>query len=397
MLKIFPHPSASAAPSGGQPRVYWLVRMNRRNRSIFYVLLFLTVASHLWVVGSSFTAWLLLALQFLLYPQLAYGVALRSTDQRKAEHRNQLLDGFWAGCWMAGLGFPLWISFTMFAGACLHMVVFYGLRGLPMVVGAMGLGAGLVIASGNWSGVHFETDLRTTLLAMLSLTLFFVTYALDGYRRAMYQHRSEMKLRAQVEEIRALQARLYEQTMSDPLTGLLNRRHLEKALPSAIESAQVEGRELALLMVDIDHFKNINDQHGHDVGDEVLKSLASIMKAAARSDELVYRYGGEEFVIVLPDCPADLATRRAEQLRRRFMESPVGFGEASIRATLSCGISVCPEHGAVARELLRSADAALYRAKANGRNRSEIFASTPGQFDRQPLDEAAGAAWDRPA
>ncbi|WP_295532416.1 sensor domain-containing diguanylate cyclase [uncultured Pseudacidovorax sp.] len=384
-MKIFPYSFGQL--SRGKPRVYWLVSMNRRNRGIFYVLLFLAVGSHLAVVGASFTAWALLALQFLLYPQFAYFAAVRSEDQRKAEHRNQLLDGFWAGCWMAGLGFPLWISFTMFAGACLHMVVFYGLRGLPMVLGAMGLGAGMVALTGNWSGTHFDTDLRTTALSMVSLTLFFVTYALDGYRRAMYQHASEMKLRAQVEEIKALQARLYEQTMCDPLTGLFNRRHLEKALPSAIESAQAEGHELALLIVDIDHFKNVNDRYGHDVGDEVLKSVASIMQTAAQPEELVYRYGGEEFVILLPGCTADAAMRRAEQLRSQFLQTPLVLGEGAIHGTLSCGISVYPTHGANARELLRSADAALYRAKAKGRNRSEIFGASTVEFGRQATAE----------
>ena len=357
--------------------------MNRRNRSIFYVLLLLTVASYLLQVGASPMAWVLLVLQFAVYPQVAYFVALHADDQRKAEHRNQLLDGFWAGYWMAGLGFPLWIAFAMFAGACLHMVVFYGLRGLPMVLAAMGLGAGLVALGGSGRALHFDTDLRTTALSMLSLTLFFVTYALDGYRRAMYQHASEVKRRAQVKEIEALQAQLYQQTMCDPLTGLLNRRHLEKALPSAVDLARVQGRPLALLVVDIDHFKHVNDEHGHAVGDEVLQALALLMKdVAVGQDDLVYRYGGEEFVLVLPGRDADAARNTAEQLRLAFVGKPIRRGDGWIGATLSCGIAEFPTHGLHARELLRSADAALYRAKANGRNRTETSSAALAEFGR---------------
>lgn len=359
--------------SEGRLRIYWLVRVNRRNRSIFYLLLFVTLASHFLDTGASPIAWMLLSLQFLLYPQLVYFLALRAGDQRQGEHRNQLLDGLWAGCWMAGLGFPLWISFTMFAGACLHMVVFYGLRGLPMVLGAMGVGAGMMLGLGNWSGVHFQTDLRTTFLSMISLTMFFVTYALDGYRRAMHQHASEMKLRAQFDEIKTLQEQLYLQAVCDPLTGLLNRRHLETALPEAIDAARTSGKALSLVVVDLDHFKRINDRHGHGVGDEVLKALAVSMRAMAADGDLIYRHGGEEFLIVLPGSTRADAFGMAERLRQGFAERPIEGSDAPIRSTLSCGIATFPSDGRTAQALLHSADTALYRAKTLGRNRSELY------------------------
>lgn len=373
-MKIFPHSNAPA--SAGKTRTYWLVRMNRRNRGIFYLLLFIAVGSHFLATGASAAAWGLLALQFLLYPQLAYFWALHARDQREAEHRNQVLDALWAGCWIAGLGFPLWIAFTMFAGACLHMVVFYGPRGLPLVMAAMGLSAGLVWACGLGRAPHFDTDLRTTALSMVSLTIFFVTYALDGYRRAMDQHRSEMKLRTQFEEIKALQARLYQQTICDPLTGLLNRRHLGKALPAAVDAARAGAGdgELALLLLDIDHFKGVNDRHGHEVGDEVLTALARLMQADLQPGELAYRHGGEEFLLLLPGCSRAAAFDRAERLRQAFAGRAIGQHGEPIRCTLSCGLAHYPEDGASARELLRAADHALYRAKDNGRNRSEACA-----------------------
>ncbi len=375
-------PAPPPAPASAR-RPYWLVQMNYRNRSIFYGLLCLAITARFRDTGASATLWVLMGLQFLVYPHLAYLFARHAADQRRAEMRNQLADGLLAGAWAAALGLPLWIVFTMFAGTCLHMVTFYGYAGLPRVFAAMGTGAALVWASGRAAPMQLQTDLATTLLSMLALTLFFVAFAHDGYRRAMRQHRAEQTLRAQVSEISALQAQLQDQAVRDPLTGLHNRRHLAEVLPAALARCRADGTSLAVVLIDLDHFKQINDRHGHAAGDAVLQVLARLMQARIRPQDMACRYGGEEFLLVMGGATLEVAQQRADALRRSFQQGGIRFGDLHLVATLSCGVAAFPGHGHDADTLLRAADAALYRAKAAGRNQvASAFgegASGPGE------------------
>lgn len=348
---------------------HWLVRMNRRNRSVFYFLLFVALAAHLRATDATLGLWLVLSAQFLLYPQFAYWRARRSKHQRSTEMQNLLADVVLGALWSAGLGFPLWITFTIFAGNCINMVVFYGYRGLTRLLAATGVGVALVLASGRWPPLHLGTDLATTLLCILALTLHCVAFAHDGYRRAMDQHRSKEKLQAQFEEIRALQAQLQEQAVRDPLTGLFNRRHLDTALGAALERCRATQAPLVLLLIDIDHFKLINDAHGHAAGDATLQMLAQLMLRHVRPQDVACRYGGEEFLVVMADIPLETARHRADMLRQAFEKARVRYGDGNISATLSCGVAAYPDHGDEAGTLIRRADQALYLAKAAGRNK----------------------------
>lgn len=182
------------------------------------------------------------------------------------------------------------------------------------------------------------------------------------------------ELQRQLEENRLLEAKLKEQAIHDPLTGLFNRRYLDETLPREIARARREGYPLAFIMLDIDHFKQINDTHGHAVGDEVLRRMADILRQGAREGDLPCRYGGEEFLVVLPGLPLEAALAKAESWRAISADFRFPCGETSLQFTLSAGIAVFPDHGADLDTLLLRADTAMYDAKHAGRNR--VSAST---------------------
>lgn len=177
------------------------------------------------------------------------------------------------------------------------------------------------------------------------------------------------ELQARVQEITELQARLTEQTVRDPLSGLHNRRYLDETLPRELARAKREGYPLALIMIDLDHFKRINDTYGHQAGDSVILALADLLQGGARESDVVCRYGGEEFLVVQPGVSAAGACQRAEAWRLALAANPVRHGQFTIPASLSAGIATFPGSGAEADTLLLHADAALYQAKAAGRNR----------------------------
>ena len=169
-------------------------------------------------------------------------------------------------------------------------------------------------------------------------------------------------------DLRVLTESHRRQALTDELTGLGNRRHLLGALDeffSAHESAPREGEHLALLLLDLDHFKEINDSFGHPVGDEILKMLGPRLKSVLRTNDVLTRLGGDEFGVVLSDADADYATAVAERLSVQI-EQPFMLAVASLHVSVSIGIALAPTHGANSSELLRCADIAMYRAKSAG-------------------------------
>lgn len=176
------------------------------------------------------------------------------------------------------------------------------------------------------------------------------------------------QLRSQLVTIESLQASLREQAIRDPLTNLYNRRYLQEALPQEIALANRRGYPISFLLLDIDHFKEINDQYGHGFGDAVLKKLAEQLLTFTRQGDLVVRQGGEEFLIVLLDAPLKAARERADDLRRRIETIPFHHNGQAVNVTLSIGLATYPVHGTEASEVLRLADQALYQAKSLGRN-----------------------------
>ena len=156
----------------------------------------------------------------------------------------------------------------------------------------------------------------------------------------------------------------------DSLTGLNNRRSLERRLPAMIETARQRRAPLTMMVLDIDHFKRVNDTYGHDVGDRVLKGFAAQLQEIVRGGDLLCRLGGEEFVVVMPEVDMNQAARIAERARRitESREFMVDGAAGSVSVTVSIGLAEWRENGDAA-ELYRRADRALYLSKAAGRNR----------------------------
>jgi diguanylate cyclase (GGDEF)-like protein len=174
------------------------------------------------------------------------------------------------------------------------------------------------------------------------------------------------------EEEEAVLCRLYEASVRDGLTGVFNRRCLDDRLVSEVAHARRHERELNVLMVDIDFFKKVNDSHGRLAGDEVLKSVATLLAGSVRCEDLVARYGGEEFTVVTRDIPLAGAVKLAERLRKAIEVRIVLFEETSLKVTASIGVAslaLLPEDQRTPAHLVEAADKALYKAKEGGRNR----------------------------
>lgn len=179
---------------------------------------------------------------------------------------------------------------------------------------------------------------------------------------------SNLELQDKLARIAVLQESLQVQAVRDPLTNLYNRRYLEETLNREIGRAQRSGLPLSVVMMDIDHFKNVNDQFGHTIGDEVLKSLAELIRTTSRREDIACRYGGEEFVLILPGSTIDCAANRAEEWRQKFADLKFETPRGTASATLSIGVAVYPGHGETDVDLIHNADEAMYMAKQNGRN-----------------------------
>jgi len=171
------------------------------------------------------------------------------------------------------------------------------------------------------------------------------------------------------EEVLKLQEKLRDQVVHDPLTGLYNRRYLDETIERELIRAARYKQPVGIVMCDLDHFKLVNDTHGHLAGDEILRVFAGLLKKHARGSDIVCRFGGEEFVMFLPDMPPAVAYQRAEQLRTELAAKRITFEASVIQVTASFGVAAFPENGRTMDSLIGAVDAAMYQAKEAGRNR----------------------------
>jgi len=180
--------------------------------------------------------------------------------------------------------------------------------------------------------------------------------------------KANQKLKKQLVEIKTLQTQLREQAIRDSLTGLYNRRYLEETLVREFQRAGREKSNVCLIMLDIDGFKAFNDTYGHAAGDTLLRKLGELLSSEIRSSDISCRYGGEEFVIVMPGTLLKKGYERAEQLRTDFLSLDIEHLGVKLSATLSIGVAIYPRHGDTMEKVLHAADQAMYAAKVAGRN-----------------------------
>jgi diguanylate cyclase (GGDEF)-like protein/PAS domain S-box-containing protein len=171
-----------------------------------------------------------------------------------------------------------------------------------------------------------------------------------------------------------LRNQLHVQSIRDPLTGLFNRRFMQESLEREVHKVQRTNRGVSVAMIDIDRFKDFNDGYGHDIGDSIIQQVGQYLQTHTRIEDVVCRFGGDEFLIILPEVTSGDAHHRIQELGREISELQIQFQENQFeKVTISAGVSQLPEFAVTAEELIRTADTALYQAKELGRNRVEIF------------------------
>jgi diguanylate cyclase (GGDEF)-like protein/PAS domain S-box-containing protein len=176
------------------------------------------------------------------------------------------------------------------------------------------------------------------------------------------------RLQGQLIEIGLLQSKLREQAIRDPLTDIFNRRYLDETLDRELSRAARENYPVCVILIDLDHFKRVNDTHGHEAGDLVLKAIAKALSEHSRRGDFACRYGGEEFVVVMPNMVLETGYERAEDLRKSLNLLRVPYEQYSLCVTISMGIACFPENGETRHAILRAADQAMYAAKEAGRD-----------------------------
>jgi two-component system, cell cycle response regulator len=213
---------------------------------------------------------------------------------------------------------------------------------------------------------HTQTDARVA-----GLDAGAVDYIVKPFANEELVARVRAALRT-----KAVHDGLAERAARDGLTGLFNRRELDLRAREAIALANRHNRPFSCLLLDLDHFKLVNDTHGHAAGDTVLREAANRICDASRISDIVGRYGGEEFVVLLPETRADAAVAVADKLRALLAASPVEAGRDRIAIRASIGVARWDDAMRVPSDLYAAADQALYRAKALGRDRTELYAAT---------------------
>jgi diguanylate cyclase (GGDEF)-like protein len=223
----------------------------------------------------------------------------------------------------------------------------------------------LAIALLHEGGSFFSGDQVTSLLAYYFMFIF--AYSVAGYL-SQNLHRNEELLKEVLRQTREL-------SISDGLTGLYNQMHFFELLDRETRESQRHDLSYSLIIFDVDHFKNFNDSNGHLRGSETLKDIAALMKRKFRSTDLLAKYGGDEFVIILPQTDKVGAYLAAERLREGIEKQafPGAETQPQKKITISIGLASFPEHGASDEEILNRADKALYFAKETGRNRTVIY------------------------
>lgn len=181
------------------------------------------------------------------------------------------------------------------------------------------------------------------------------------------------QLNTRIAEVEQLHLELKEQAIRDPLTGLYNRRFLNETLPREIARVEREQNYLSIILADIDHFKQFNDTYGHQAGDEILVEIANHLKKVTRASDIICRYGGEEFLMVLPGSTIEIAQNRADEIRQSIENNIIQYKDLLLKTTISLGVAAFPNNGKAAEEIINKADQAMYQSKLTGRNRVTVW------------------------
>jgi diguanylate cyclase (GGDEF)-like protein/PAS domain S-box-containing protein len=264
-------------------------------------------------------------------------------------------------CWALRRGQPSWSEYPITSVACAHLKepVDASYLCVPMV--AQGDTLGILHLqfdrNENTGGGEPAESLRESQQSLATTVAGQVALSLASLRLA---------------------EKLRDQSIRDPLTGLFNRRFMQESLDRELHRAKRKKQSVAVVFLDLDHFKKFNDTFGHDAGDAVLREMADAFRKHFRSDDIICRYGGEEFAVILPESSAEDAKKRTAALREGLKKLEIRYrGQVLDRVTISVGIAAFTEHGQTAEELLHIADQCLYQSKAEGRDRVTVAEHQP--------------------
>ena len=345
-----------------------LARRLYTSRMLGLVLGLLCVSVAMYPLNPAPWVWALMLFNGLIWPHLAYQWARRAKAPYHAEHRNLLVDAFLGGFWVAAMQFNPLPSATTISMMAMNNVAIGGLRFLlaGSVTQILGIGIGWLI----FKPLFIPETSQLQLYACLPLMCFY-PLAL-GWLCFRQAH----TLGRQKSELLAL-------SRTDSLTGLLNHGAWKDQLEVEFQRCQRQHQGGAIALIDIDHFKNINDTYGHVAGDIVLRQLSKMLKQNLRATDVAGRYGGDEFCVILPDLPLNNAAAVMEALRDRF--ATLGYEQnPALKVSLSIGLAAFNPGHSDATSWLGDADQALYEAKTTGRNR--VICCSDGRSQYELLD-----------
>jgi len=315
--------------------------------------------------------WVLLVYNGLIWPHLAYLIASRSPDPYAMERLQLQGDSISGGFWVAACGFNPLVSALITMMLWMNNIAAGGFRFFVrgVLCWLLGVLAGVMLLGFNWN----DSVSKTIVYACLPMLIIYpIIIGLIAYNLAMDLHRKK-------EQMQHL-------SRTDGLTGLFNRAYWELRAKEEIARARRNYTPMALVLLDVDHFKRINDTYGHALGDLVLQQLSRLLQRNLRETELLGRYGGEEFVIILPGASKQEAYKTAERLREAVAQ--LAFGDAdrhTFHCSISLGVAAFADGLGDFSSWLNAADKALYQAKNQGRNQTVIYRDT---LSHKPAEES---------
>jgi len=349
-----PNRASAAQPAGaGRAREVAFVRRVHRLRVLGLALGALCVASVLWLQGSEWPWWVLLACNSVVWPQVSRRLAEQSESPRAAEERNLMVDSALGGMWIAVIQFNLLPSVLLLTMLAVDKISAGGprllWRTLPWLLATCAFMSAML---------QFPVALHTPMPVLLACVPLLVAYPLsicsvswELASRVVYQNR-----------------RLDEVGRTDELTGLANRRHGLAVAEAELLRARGTGHAVALILLDIDRFKRINDLHGHHAGDDVLRGVAQALRSSRSGSDTPVRYGGDEFILILPETDLDGAQETAARIQTQI-EALTFERVPDLRCAVSVGVAQVSSRADDVEAWIQRADLALYVAKANGRGR----------------------------
>ncbi len=359
-------------PAEAQPRGTGLARRTYLPRIVGLGIGALCAGAGLYQADARPWVWCVMLVYCFAWPHIALHISLRSASPYTTERRNLLVDSFAGGVWPVAMAFNVLPSVLLLAALAMNNFATGGARLFRKGLLAHLAGAAVALLLVGPKFVP-QTSFLTVLLCVPFLLSYPLVLGVVMYRLSIELSRRKDELvleKRRADEANLARTRaLAELASRDELTGLFNRRHMSDLLAQQRLGCQRSGDGFAVALVDLDHFKHINDNHGHAVGDSVLRAFAEQAGAAMRGTDNVGRWGGEEFIVIYPGSTAHEAAQGADRLRERVaatvVTTPAG---RSLTFTVSIGLTehMPPES---VDALVERADRAMYQAKSQGRNR----------------------------